>query len=254
MAARVRSRSGEQRVGRRPARRPRPRAASSPVPRPESPAPPPRVQVWALLSDKDAIPKKMQPAVVQIAAVRLEDKSAQARAPPPPRPRSSRGPRLPLRPREHSRSLYQYAVSVTGPALPGRAAQRRRAADTRLRRRVQVRKSAVQLLKVLVQKNPYAPSPASRLPLPLQTHAPTHTHAHAQTHTRTRTHARSHLPHPQPLTALGAPGTRRPSRSPTSRPSSSWRPRPSASISASPTSTAGRGSAATRRTACASAT
>ena len=32
-----------------------------------------------MLSEKDSIPKKMQPAVVQIAAERLEDKSAQVR-------------------------------------------------------------------------------------------------------------------------------------------------------------------------------
>jgi condensin complex subunit 1 len=54
------------------------------------------LQVWAILCDNDAIPKKTQPAVVQLATVRLEDKSAQ------------------------------------------------------------VRKSAIQLLRALVQKNPYA--------------------------------------------------------------------------------------------------
>jgi condensin complex subunit 1 len=54
------------------------------------------LQVWGILCDNDAIPKKTQPAVVQLATVRLEDKSAQ------------------------------------------------------------VRKSAIQLLRALVQKNPYA--------------------------------------------------------------------------------------------------
>ena len=56
------------------------------------------LQVWAILCESDAIPKKTQPAVVQLATVRLEDKSAQ------------------------------------------------------------VRKSAIQLLRALVQKNPYAHS------------------------------------------------------------------------------------------------
>lgn len=54
------------------------------------------LQVWAYMCENDAIPKKTQPAVVTLASVRLEDKSAQ------------------------------------------------------------VRKSAIQLLKLLVQKNPYA--------------------------------------------------------------------------------------------------
>ena len=35
------------------------------------------LQVWSHLCDKDAIPKKAQPAVVQLATARLEDKSAQ---------------------------------------------------------------------------------------------------------------------------------------------------------------------------------
>jgi hypothetical protein len=37
------------------------------------------LQVWTFLCDKDAIPKKAQPAVVQLATARLEDKSAQVR-------------------------------------------------------------------------------------------------------------------------------------------------------------------------------
>ena len=35
------------------------------------------LQVWAFLCDKDAIPTKAQPAVVQLATARLEDKSGQ---------------------------------------------------------------------------------------------------------------------------------------------------------------------------------
>ena len=35
------------------------------------------LQVWATLCESDAIPKKTQPAVVELATVRLEDKSAQ---------------------------------------------------------------------------------------------------------------------------------------------------------------------------------
>jgi hypothetical protein len=37
------------------------------------------LQVWAVLCEKDAIPKKTQPAVVLLATVRLEDKSGQVR-------------------------------------------------------------------------------------------------------------------------------------------------------------------------------
>ena len=33
--------------------------------------------MWAFLCDKDAIPTKAQPAVVQLATARLEDKSGQ---------------------------------------------------------------------------------------------------------------------------------------------------------------------------------
>ncbi len=35
------------------------------------------LQVWAFLCERDAIPTKAQPAVVQLATVRLEDKSGQ---------------------------------------------------------------------------------------------------------------------------------------------------------------------------------
>jgi hypothetical protein len=35
------------------------------------------LQVWAFLCERDAIPTKAQPAVVQLATARLEDKSGQ---------------------------------------------------------------------------------------------------------------------------------------------------------------------------------